>query len=293
MDGKVFGRGSQDMKSVGISYLEAIRRIRGQNFKRTIHLSFVPDEEIGGVEGMKAFVETEEFKRLNIGFALDEGVPSPLPKLFLFNGERAPWWIKIVATGTAGHGSALLQGCAVDRLLRVLERIQDFRAKQVHRLTTIGDEFVNSGKITSINITRLHAGKQINVIPDEAVAFVDVRVAQDCADDMLQIINGWTSVEGVSWSFEKRDDPVSPSDGHSEWLEALVAALNDAPFEMAIFPGATDSRFLRALGIPAIGFSPFINTPLLAHDHDEYLPVDQFLTGISIHARVIQNLADH
>jgi len=34
----------------------------------------VPDEEIGGTEGMEMFVHTEEFRNLNIGFALDEGL---------------------------------------------------------------------------------------------------------------------------------------------------------------------------------------------------------------------------
>ena len=32
-----------------------------------------PDEEIGGEDGMKLFVRTEIFQRLNVGFALDEG----------------------------------------------------------------------------------------------------------------------------------------------------------------------------------------------------------------------------
>jgi aminoacylase len=31
------------------------------------------EEEVGGVEGMKLFVKTEEFLKLNCGFALDEG----------------------------------------------------------------------------------------------------------------------------------------------------------------------------------------------------------------------------
>ena len=35
--------------------------------------------------------------------------------------------------------------------------------------------------------------------------------------------------------------------------------------------GAYYSRFLRELGIPAIGFSPMPNTPTLLHDHNEYL----------------------
>lgn len=37
-------------------------------------LIFAADEEIGAKEGMELFVEHEEFKKLNTGFALDEGV---------------------------------------------------------------------------------------------------------------------------------------------------------------------------------------------------------------------------
>lgn len=32
-----------------------------------------PDEEIGGQQGMETFVKHQEFQKLNIGFALDEG----------------------------------------------------------------------------------------------------------------------------------------------------------------------------------------------------------------------------
>ena len=61
--------------SVGIQYLEAIRRLKAANYvpKRTIHCLFVPDEEIGGVRGMKKLVTLSEFKDLDIGFGLDEG----------------------------------------------------------------------------------------------------------------------------------------------------------------------------------------------------------------------------
>jgi acetylornithine deacetylase/succinyl-diaminopimelate desuccinylase-like protein len=55
--------------------LEAIRRLKAAKYepKRTIHCLFVPDEEIGGVRGMKKFVTLDEFKALNVGFVLDEG----------------------------------------------------------------------------------------------------------------------------------------------------------------------------------------------------------------------------
>merc|ERR1711963_852374 len=80
--GDIYGRGTQDMKCVGIQHVEAVRRLKeqGKKFKRTIHLVFVPEEEVclfylvlfhtrqhsqvGGLEGMKLFVHTPEFKAM-------------------------------------------------------------------------------------------------------------------------------------------------------------------------------------------------------------------------------------
>ena len=59
-----------------------------------------------------------------------------------------------------------------------------------------------------------------------------------------------------------------------------------------ICPAATDARFIRSVSIPAIGFSPINNTPILAHAHDEYIEADMYLKGIEIFKKVISNLAN-
>ena len=41
--------------------------------------------------GMKEFVKMDEFKKLNVGFALDEGYANPTEKYSLFYGERTVW----------------------------------------------------------------------------------------------------------------------------------------------------------------------------------------------------------
>lgn len=108
------------MKCVGIQYIEAVRRLKqnGVRLCRTLHLSFVPgnvrsssiwkvclasmmitdskrtlfaDEEIGGVDGMEKFVHCQEFRDLNVGFALDEGMASKEDHFILFPGERSIW----------------------------------------------------------------------------------------------------------------------------------------------------------------------------------------------------------
>lgn len=48
IDGKIYGRGTQDMKCVTIQYLEAIRNLKNQGIKlkRTIHLTFMPGKSL-------------------------------------------------------------------------------------------------------------------------------------------------------------------------------------------------------------------------------------------------------
>lgn len=93
VDGRIYARGAQDMKSVGTQYLGAIRALQRAGFKpqRTFYLTFTAEEEIGGIDGMKDFVRMDEFKELNVGFALDEGGTSSEEEFHLLYAERALW----------------------------------------------------------------------------------------------------------------------------------------------------------------------------------------------------------
>ena len=77
------------------------------------------------------------------------------------------------------------------------------------------------------------------------------------------------------------------------WFQAFMKAAKKHELEIAprIFPAGTDSRFLREVGIPAFGFSPMNNTPVLLHDHNEFLNENIFLTGIDIFCDVVAELA--
>lgn len=51
---------------------------------------------------MCKFVESEQFEKLNVAVALDEGIPSETNKISVCYGERAPWWLTVTAKGPAG-----------------------------------------------------------------------------------------------------------------------------------------------------------------------------------------------
>lgn len=305
-NGDILARGSQDMKCVGMSYLEAIRLLQAKHWQplRTIHLSYVPDEEIGGAFGMKPFVKTDEFKALNVAIALDEGIASGAsnPKLRVFYGERAPWWVYIKATGNTGHGSQFIKDTAVSKLLRVLKKFLDFRDEQEHLLEvgvhTNGKRY-QLGEVTTTNLTILDSGVQFNVVPLEATAGLDIRVSplQDLKE-FQKTIDGWiTSEPGVTWHFDEYhgDNSATSIDDSNVWWKILKenAAKSNIELEPEIFPAATDSRFLREIGVPAFGISYLRNHPILLHDHDEYVNENIYLEGLPFYAGLIQSLADN
>ena len=65
---------------------------------------------------------------------------------------------------------------------------------------------------------------------------------------------------------------VTTADSSNPWWTLLEKAVNEAGGKLnkpEIFPASTDARNFRELGIPAFGFSPMANTPILLHDHNE------------------------
>lgn len=314
IDGKIYGRGTQDMKSVCLQYLLAIERLKKKGFtpQRTVHLSFVPDEEIGGVDGMGKLLDTPEFAALGtLGLALDEGLANPGDAFTVFYGERLPWFILVRASGPTGHGSRFIKDTAPQKLLRMAERALAFRRAQEEAL---GDHngckhgtAKKLGDVTTVNLTMLRTGVTkdngktfyINIIPTEAEAGFDCRITPHLAPkDFEALLNSWCQDEGVTWQYcpwtrPLHEHSLTATDDSNPWWVAFrdaMASMNHK-VEPEVFPAATDSRFLRELQIPALGFSPMKNSPILLHEHDEYLSVDVFLSGIDVYVGLVEQLA--
>jgi aminoacylase len=82
-------------------------------------MGFHKDEEIGGVDGMCAFVKSGDFEKLNAGCALDEGLANADDALKVYYGERAPWWVDVTVRGRTGHGSQFIEDTAVSKMVSV------------------------------------------------------------------------------------------------------------------------------------------------------------------------------
>ncbi|XP_028548885.1 aminoacylase-1-like [Dendrobium catenatum] len=190
-DGRIFARGAQDDKSIAIQYLEALRNLKGRRFSplRSIHVSLVPDEEIGGADGNEKFVASQEFRMLNVGFVLDEGQASPTDEFRVFYADRLPWSLIVNAVGAPGHGSKMYDGSAAENLMECVEAIVRFRDSQFD-LVKAG---IRAGsEVISVNPVYLKAGTPtpngfvMNVQPSEAEAGFDVRLPPTESIDVLR-----------------------------------------------------------------------------------------------------------
>ncbi|KAK4276748.1 hypothetical protein QN277_014861 [Acacia crassicarpa] len=309
-DGRIYARGAQDDKCIGMQYLEAIRNLKEKDFTptRTIHLSYVPDEEIGGFEGFAKFAGSKVFEDLNVGFMLDEGQASPGDEFRVFYADRMPWEVKIKAKGPPGHGSRMYDNSAMENLMKSIEVISKFR--ESHFDAVKSGEAANS-EVISINPVYLKAGVPsltgfaMNLQPSEAEAGFDLRLIPTADPDEMRrrIAQEWApAARNMSYEIKEkgslRDNMgrpmMTPTDDSNPWWLVFEQAITSAGGKLAkpeILASTTDSRFVRQKGIPVLGFSPMTNTPILLHDHNEHLQDTVYMRGIKIYESLISSLS--
>lgn len=191
-NGDIFARGTQDMKSVGIQYLAAIRALKRdgmERLKRTIYIVFVPDEEVGGKRGMGGFVKSDAFKSMNVTFVLDEGGVAINDEgvMPVYHAERTVWQMEIIFHGHSGHGSLLFENTPGEKFNYVLRKFMEFRKEESRKLFELKYPY---GNVTTINLTKIKGGVEDNVIPAEMSATFDVRVSVNTdLDEFYQMVS--------------------------------------------------------------------------------------------------------
>jgi aminoacylase len=301
--------------------------------ERDIYLTFVPDEEVGGSGMAAFLESSLYKNLPNgIALALDEGLASTTNTFDVFYGERLPWWVHVTATGPTGHGSRFIDNTAVSQLVELANKALAFRTRQRHELLGDAAENEHSncthavarkrrrtlGDVTTLNITTLQAGVPsgdgtsyaLNCVPPVATCTLDIRISPNMApSEMKTLLDTWCHEcskapnEGaqVTWDSKRGGCDVTEHATTSTdtvvnpWYGVFCEALSAMQCDISpqIFPAATDSRFLRALGIRALGFSPMRNTEIMLHENDEYIPESTFLEGIGVYVNLIRALGSH
>jgi aminoacylase len=298
INGRIYARGSQDMKGVGIQYLEAVYRLKQKNQKLNyiIHIVFVPEEEVGGKKGMEQFLETKEFKNLNVALSLDEGLPFADPDTIpVFYGEKVAWWFKVTCEGNVGHGSQFIKNTASSQLSRYMQKAFDFRSQQ-EQLIDLSDNAVDGSDVVTINLDAFTGGSttSINVVPRIVSAYFDSRIPPSY--NLTEMQNLYTKVwtEGtnctVEWIQHSLVNPVT--DLQLPLVQKTIDFVKEKykAVKLKYFPAFTDARYVRRAGVPCLGISFLGGIEMLLHGHNEYITVEAFMQGITYYEELLIRL---
>ncbi|KAL3680809.1 hypothetical protein R1sor_023765 [Riccia sorocarpa] len=309
-EGNIYARGSQDMKVVGMMYLEAIRILKAQGWApvRDIHVLWVPDEEIAGMDGWGKFYSSKEFDELNAGIVLDEGHISYNNTYIVNNEEKAVWWLVIQATGGTGHGSVYFDNSASENMFKSLGAINAFRDAQM-ALVRSGQKLIED--VVVINSVYLKSGSPtpdgftMNVQPSVVEAGFDVRIppVKELGHFMTRLIVEEWAPEGRNMSFYFKvktetvtgEIPSTIADDTNPWWSLMRKAVSK--FNATLSPqranGASDSRFVRMRGVSALGITPIQNVPFLIHSHNEVMNGYEFLKGIAVTTEIVKEYGSY
>jgi len=321
VEGYLFGRGAVDMKDFDAMLLSVVRARQraGAIPDRPILLVFTADEEAGGVLGAHWLVEhhpglfegcTEAIGEVG-GFSTEVGGK----RLYLIeSGEKGIAWMRLRARGTAGHGSmrnrdnAIMHlaggllalgehewsaepGPSMQVLLTKVRELTGSEGSPDELLEHFGPavRMIGAGMRNTTNATMLQAGYKHNVIPGEAVAYVDGRYLPGHADTFVPQVQ---KVVGDAITVENYiSQPALEYTFEGDLVDAMTVALHsqdpDAHIAPFVMSGGTDAKAWDKLGITSFGFVPLrlpadLDFTALFHGVDERVPVDSLAFGAKV-----------
>jgi acetylornithine deacetylase/succinyl-diaminopimelate desuccinylase-like protein len=144
--GRIWGRGAIDAKSLGISHLAALldmERSRADLQRDVIFLA-VADEETGGSQGTAWLLEQHPELFEGVEAVLNEGGSNRAAgeKLFWWGievAQKRPLWLRVSTRGRGGHGSTYNPFSAAHQLVVSLSEI--FRQNRELRMTTAAETY--------------------------------------------------------------------------------------------------------------------------------------------------------
>ena len=318
-DGYIWGRGTLDMKGIGVEQLTALIELKksGMVPARDIVMLSTADEESSGVRGIQWMLANHP-EEIDCEYVLDEGGMGTrdmlAPDKLVFGvsvGEKQVLWLRVRARGVAGHGSQPIPDNANLILLEALRKALDLPAgarpnpviEQMR--SSIGEfaknKFTSAIQRNTMSLTTLSSGvgspAKVNVIPSTAEATLDCRLLP--GENPAEFISGIKArINDPRVSIEMINTPVDAGASRSDTpvfaaiRKAVLAQHPDAIVTPMFVPFGTDSVYLRKRGVIAYGLTPMVldaATAATMHSDRERIPVAEFRTGIRIFYDVLRS----
>lgn len=287
-DGRLYGRGSCDMKGFLACVLAAVPGLVARDLARPVHLAFSYDEEVGcvGVVGLLEMLRAEGIRPA----MCIVGEPTLMQ---VVTGHKAKRSMRVTVRGRSCHSSLAPQGVnAVDYAARLVVRMQDIAARLAAQGGRDEDyDIVHSTAHTGV----LRGGTALNIVPDLCTIDCEFRVLpSEDADALVQELRAHAA------ELERTMQEAAPEAGIDIDLYAQFPGL-ETPSDAEVVTltkrltgtnghskvafGTEGGRFDAMLGVPTVVCGP--GSISQAHKPDEYIEqsqmdaCDAFLTHLA------------
>lgn len=280
-NGKLYGRGVCDMKFAIASYISVLNSLSSQLLNLDIGLLITTDEEIGGNNGTKVFVERG--LKPKVVFLPDGG------ENWQFQEKtKGCWWCKIEAKGKSAHGAHPWEGD--NALEKIIFFLKELRKKFPKEPCNQSNHFH-----PTLNIGKMIAGEVANKVPDFAEALIDIRFPskkdfQEIKKIIGQMIKKYPGLKIQTIAFA---DPYKIEKSNPYLVLFSKIAKNFGILtSFTIDHGSTDARFFTAKKIPVLIISPKSGG---AHSNTEWIDkndIETFTTILESFILMIQEKSD-
>lgn len=246
-DGRIYGRGSQDMKGGVAAMIDAARLVAAGGLESgRLIVAAVADEEYASI-GADALVAR---------WRADAAVVTEPTDLQIAIGHKGFAWFEIVTRGRAAHGSRPADGRdAIFRMGRVLHELErlDRRLQAGRRHPLVG--------AASLHASLIDGGRELSSYPDRCALQLERRTIPGETDAAIraEIDTVLTTLREADPEFEAALTPMLARPPYALAREhALPQALGRAA-GVETFVGMsywTDAAVLGSAGIPSVLFGP-------------------------------------
>jgi succinyl-diaminopimelate desuccinylase len=296
-DGRIFGRGSCDMKAgiaAAVFAAEAIRRA-GVQLAGSIEISGTVDEESGGFAGAAWLAERGYLTSRTIDYVI---IPEPLNVDRVCLGHRGVYWFEVVTHGRIAHGSMPFLGVsAIDHMAALLERIQSSLLPNLSSRTTSVPVVPPGARHATLNINGIHGGQPVGGIQTPCVADVCRAVFDrrflleegfDATRREIVALLEQVAADVPGFRYDLRDlmvvHPVqTPVDSPVvAALDRHVSEVLGRPATHVASPGTYDHKHVDRIGgiKDCVAYGPGILD--LAHQPDEWCGVDDLVNATKV-----------
>ncbi len=291
-NGRLYGRGSTDMKGGSVSLLLAMEAIieSSISLKGDVIFQSVIEEESGGAGTLAAILR---------GYKADGAIIPEPTNMKIFPKQQGSLWFRIVIEGKAAHGGTRYEGVsAIEKSIQVLKKIEELERERNRKVT---DPLYKEIPIPyPINVGSIQGGNWPSSVPDKVTLEGRMGVAPEetIEDAKKEMQSSLEKLKEIDLWFEEH--PVQTEWWGARWLPGsidgqhpLMKSLSSSYYDVLrkepiveASPWGTDAGLLTNIGnIPSIVFGP--GTTEVAHYPNEYIEIQRMFEAAEIIALTI------